>query len=68
MSSRSEEQEIVPGAALRPKLSPPIAAGLSPLKDLSTAAWGGRGQKNVSLAFSLLKRCPSWGLSHLSGV
>lgn len=32
---------MAPGAAQRPQRSPPVAAGLSPLRDLPTAAWGG---------------------------
>lgn len=36
-----------PGVALRPQLSPPMAAGLSPLRGLPTAVWHRTGQNKT---------------------
>lgn len=54
-SSPSEEQEMVPGVALRPQLSPATAAGLSPLRGLSRAALG-RKPRKISAWFLVYRR------------
>lgn len=49
ISLLSQEQEMIHRVALRLQLLPSMAAGLQEVRSLSTVAWGGTGQKNISL-------------------